>query len=90
MQYRAGQTFYAKHDNKPLVVTIVATKGELFGVLAGWRIRRLTPLECWRLQGFPDWAFDRARAAGVSDSQLYKQAGNSVTVNVIKAIGERL
>lgn len=56
----------------------------------GWRIRKLTPRECWRLQGFPDWAFDRAREAGVSDSQLYKQAGNSVTVNVIKAIGERL
>lgn len=56
----------------------------------GWRIRKLTPRECWRLQGFPDWAFERAREAGVSDSQLYKQAGNSVTVNVIKAIGERL
>lgn len=55
-----------------------------------YRIRKLTPRECWRLQGFPDWAFDRAREAGVSDSQLYKQAGNSVTVNVIKAIGERL
>ncbi|MDR3163326.1 MAG: DNA cytosine methyltransferase [Helicobacteraceae bacterium] len=56
----------------------------------GDRIRRLTPLECWRLQGFPDWAFDRARAAGVSDSQLYKQAGNSVTVPVIEAIAGRL
>lgn len=56
----------------------------------GYRIRRLTPKECWRLQGFPDWAFDRAREAGVSESQLYRQAGNSVTVNVIKAIGERL
>ncbi|MGY5233604.1 DNA cytosine methyltransferase [Lactiplantibacillus plantarum] len=54
------------------------------------RIRKLTPRECWRLQGFPDWAFNRARYAGLSDSQLYKQAGNSVTVPVIKAIADRM
>ncbi|RWQ69822.1 DNA (cytosine-5-)-methyltransferase [Bacillus cereus] len=54
-----------------------------------YRIRRLTPKECWRLQGFPDWAFDKAQEVN-SNSQLYKQAGNSVTVNVIHAIAERL
>lgn len=54
------------------------------------RIRKLTPLECWRLQGFPDWAFNCARQAGLSDSQLYKQAGNSVTMPVIKAIAENM
>lgn len=54
-----------------------------------FRIRRLTPRECWRLQGFPDWAFEKAQEVN-SNSQLYKQAGNSVTVNVIKAIAERL
>lgn len=54
------------------------------------RIRKLTPLEYWRLQGFPDWAFNLAREAGLSDSQLYKQAGNSVTVPVIKAIADRM
>ena len=54
------------------------------------RIRRLTPRECWRLQGFPDEYFDKAKAAGISDTQLYKQAGNSVSVPVAKAIGERL
>ncbi|ODO60704.1 hypothetical protein ACOMCP_00641 [Lactiplantibacillus plantarum] len=59
-------------------------------IIAGLRIRKLTPLECWRLQGFPDWAFTRALEAGLSDSQLYKQAGNSVTVPVIKAIAERM
>lgn len=53
------------------------------------RIRKLTPRECWRLQGFPDWAFDRAQQVN-SDSQLYKQAGNSVTVNVIEAIAKEL
>lgn len=54
------------------------------------RIRRLTPREVWRLQGFPDEYFDKAKAAGISDTQLYKQAGNGVTVNVARAIGERL
>lgn len=54
------------------------------------RIRRLTPRECWRLQGFPNEYFDKAKAAGISDTQLYKQAGNGVTVNVARAIGERL
>lgn len=64
--------------------------GEVTGVLLAKRIRKLTPRECWRLQGFPDDYFDRAVAAGVSDSQLYKQAGNAVTVNVAEAIGKRL
>lgn len=54
-----------------------------------FRIRRLTPRECFRLQGFPDEYFDRAREVN-SDSQLYKQAGNSVTVNVIYEIARRL
>lgn len=51
-------------------------------------IRKLTPLECWRLQGFTDEQFYKAKNDGVSDSQLYKQAGNSVTVNVIDAIAK--
>ena len=53
------------------------------------RIRKLTPKECFRLQGFPDEYFERA-AEVCSDSQLYKQAGNSVTVNVIYEIARRL
>lgn len=53
-----------------------------------FRIRRLTPRECWRLQGFPDWAFDRAQKVN-SDSQLYKQAGNSVSVPVVYDIARR-
>ena len=60
-----------------------------FGITDGYRIRKLTPRECWRLQGFPDWAFDKAREVN-SNSQLYKQAGNSVTVNVIAAIAKEL
>lgn len=55
-----------------------------------YRIRKLTPKECWRLQGFSDEAFEKAKATGMSDSQLYKQAGNAVTVNVVYAIGKLL
>ena len=60
-----------------------------FGITDGYCIRKLTPRECWRLQGFPDWAFDKAQEVN-SNSQLYKQAGNSVTVNVIAAIAKEL
>lgn len=64
--------------------------GESQGVVEhDFRIRKLTPRECWRLQGFPDWAFDKAKEVN-SNSQLYKQAGNSVTVNVISAIAKEL
>ena len=51
-------------------------------VVNTYRIRRLTPLECWRLQGYPDVAFFQAQEVN-SDTQLYKQAGNSITVNVM-------
>ena len=53
-------------------------------------IRKLTPKECWRLQGFSDDQFEKAKQAGVSNSQLYKQAGNAVTVDVVEQIGKRL
>ena len=58
-------------------------------LIQGNKVRKLTPKECWRLQGFPDWAFERAAKVN-SNSQLYKQAGNSVTVNVIEAIAKEL
>jgi DNA (cytosine-5)-methyltransferase 1 len=61
------------------------TGQDIHGVYDGFRIRRLTPTECERLQGFPDgWT------SGISDSQRYKCLGNAVTVNVIKAIGMKL
>lgn len=54
------------------------------------RIRRLTPLECWRLMGFTDEDFKKIKAAGISNSQAYKQAGNSIVVNVLERIFENL
>lgn len=55
-----------------------------------WRIRRLTPKETWRLMGFTDDDFNKAREAGVSSTQLYKQAGNSIVVNVLYHIFREL
>lgn len=56
------------------------------GVLDGFRIRKLTPKECWRLMAFDDEDFEKAKKAGVSNSQLYKQAGNSIVVKVLEGI----
>lgn len=78
----------AEINNKNISNTLTTVQKDNL-LLKQDRIRKLTPRECWRLQGFPDWAFDRAAAVN-SDSQLYKQAGNSVTVNVIEAIGKKL
>lgn len=52
-------------------------------------IRKLTPKECWRLQGFSDAQYEKAAAVN-SNSQLYKQAGNAVTVNVVEEIGRHI
>lgn len=54
--------------------------------ITDFKIRKLTPLECWRLMGFDDDDFYKAQNAGISNSQLYKQAGNSIVVNVLQAI----
>ncbi|MCU5407985.1 DNA cytosine methyltransferase [Bacillus cereus] len=54
--------------------------------LINYRIRRLTPLECWRLMGVSDEDFYKTKAAGISDSQLYKQAGNAIVVDVLVGI----
>ena len=64
-------------------------KREASGVWDGCRIRRLTPRECLRIQGWTDERIDLVLPLQ-SDAQLYKQAGNGVTVNVVEAIGKRL
>ena len=71
-------------DDEKFAVAFIEPNGE---VHIG-RIRKLTPKECWRLQGFTDEQFDKAKATGLSDSRLYKMAGNAVTVNVISEIGK--
>ena len=55
----------------------------------GFKIRKLTPKECWRLMGFDDEDFEKAERVN-SNTQLYKQAGNSIVVNVLEAIFRNL
>jgi DNA (cytosine-5)-methyltransferase 1 len=123
--HKAGDgTATRKHRETDIHPALTANPGSTQATYykeSNFRIRKLTPRECWRLQGFPDWAFERAaygrelptgwldllnnrmmtrniwkeyrritKKRLVSDSQLYKQAGNSVTVNVVYEIGKRL
>ena len=75
-----------KEPEEPMF-TLTAT--DRHGVSYQGRIRRLTPRECFRLQGYRDEQIDKILAV-TSDAQAYKQAGNGVTVNVIEAIGRRI
>lgn len=59
------------------------------GTVDNYRIRKLTPKECWRLMGFDDLDFEKAEKVS-SNTQLYKQAGNSIVVNVLEAILKNL
>lgn len=70
--------------------TLTTNKGEGIKILLNeCRIRKLTPLECWRLMGFDDTDFYKAQKVNLN-SQLYKQAGNSIVVNVLEAIFKEL
>lgn len=66
--------------------TLTTVQKDNYLVEPEFRIRKLTPLECWRLMGFDDEDFYKAKNDGLSDTQLYKQAGNSIVVNVLEGI----
>ena len=86
--YESSGRVFSSNGLSPTLV-IPGGGGRTVKILNGGRVRCLTPREYWRLQGFPDWAFERAEKVN-SDTQLYKQAGNSVTVPVIAAIADKL
>lgn len=67
------------------------TSGSKVGIIMGnLEIRKLTPLECFRLQGFPNDIVEVARKISISDTQLYKMAGNAVTVQVVQSIARKI
>lgn len=86
--------FYNPYHNsevKEISPTIATSCGNEAGVGTvlykhNFRIRKLTPKEYWRLMGFDDIDFEKAKSAGISNTQLYKQAGNSIVVNVLQYI----
>ena len=81
---------FKNNDEPSSTLTAADRHGILLSNGKTYVIRKLTPLECWRLQGFTDEQFNKAKEAGASNSQLYKQAGNAVTIPVVEAIGEKL
>ena len=76
-----------KEPDEPM---FTITAQDRHGILHRGRIRKLMPIECWRLQGYADEQFYRAAACGLKDGHLYKMAGNSVSVPVITAIGQKI
>ncbi len=84
--------FHARQipDSGPVTPTL-DTDGGTVGIFAGWRVRRLTPVECERLQGFPDgYTAIRWRGKPAADGPRYKALGNSMAVNVMRWIGQRI
>lgn len=76
-------------DRGNICPTITAESNGLCKIETKYRIRKLTPFECWRLMGFSDEDFYKAKKVN-SNSQLYKQAGNSIVKNVLMAIFEKM
>lgn len=85
--FRRGYAATLDHKCNQAVIAEKAVWSEKYNCYLA--LRKLTPKECFRLQGWSDDYFEKAEFVN-SDSQLYKQAGNGVTVNVVKEIGERL
>ena len=86
---------YNNKINKTNIIGTVVPQNSRWGITNGWKvievnmnelkIRKLTPKECWRLMGFNDEDFEKAVKVN-SDAQLYKQAGNSIVVDVLENI----
>lgn len=78
------------YDTNGVMTALTSELAGRFNIQQGYRIRKLTPLECFRLQSYPDWWYHKCKEAGISDSQLYKMAGNGVTSTVAYEIGKRM
>lgn len=76
-----------KEPEEPMFTLTVCDR---YGIIRYGKVRRLMPIECWRLQGFTDEQFHKAEATGLKDRQLYKMAGNAVSVPVVTAIGKMI
>lgn len=76
-----------KEPNEPMFALTVCDR---HGIIRYGKVRKLMPIECWRLQGFTDEQFYKAVNAGIKDGQLYKMAGNAVSVPVVSALGRKI
>ena len=86
--YKNKKKLSLKNNISPTLTTnceiVVAVKGE--NMEKNLRIRKLTPLECYRLMGFSDKDFYKSQSVPTSNAQLYKQAGNSIVVDVLEEL----
>lgn len=91
-QYRQGNRVYSSDKTAMCLMAqpVGNSGGYSYLYYIDFKIRKLTPKECWRLMGFRDEHIDRAKELGISDSSLYKQAGNSIVVNVLYFIFKNL
>lgn len=84
---------YINKDTNIANTCTTAHMPKTYGESTDFRVRKLTPTECYKLMGFTAEDCKRASDGGISNGQLYKQAGNSIVVNVLEAIftslGER-
>lgn len=89
-KFQSNNRVYSTKGLAPTIKTMAGGNNEPKILIdsTNLKIRKITPLECWRLQGFTDEDFNKAKKVN-SKTQLYKEAGNSVTVNVIKAIASK-
>ncbi len=83
--YEKSNRYYYENGISPTLTNASANEK----IITNLRIRKLTPKECWRLMGFSDEDFEKAKQVN-SDTQLYKQAGNSIVVNVLVEIFKNL
>lgn len=77
-------------DSNGIYPTVKENHGTVTATNQNFRIRKLTAKECWRLMEFDDKDFERARGTRNSNTQLYKQAGNSIVVKVLEKIFKNL
>jgi DNA (cytosine-5)-methyltransferase 1 len=77
---------FKENDDPAFTINTIDRHGVAVGNYPKYRIRKLIPLECFRLQAFSDEDFQKCVDVGISNSQLYKQAGNSITVTVLEEI----
>lgn len=91
-----GNYMPSGHDSSRVVAsngiapTVKENHGTVTATNVNFKIRKLTPKECWRLMGFSDEDFQKASDTGLSNTQLYKQAGNSIVVDVLEKIFKNL
>ena len=89
MSYPNSTTRRGRVQDDGNICPTIMTSSEVCRVEDEYRIRKLTPLETWRMMGFSDEDFKKAQEVN-SDTQLYKQAGNSIVVNVLEEVFKQL